>query len=197
MLALKTGDPLSVEDYLKGELNSVVKHELVDGDARAMAGASTNHNRLSGTIFRKIANHFDVSTQCAQACEVFISDMKVRVKDNFFYPDVVASCDEPPEAQSGYTCSPILIAEVLSKSTRKIDQTTKRYAYTHIATMQEYVLIEQDFVDIEIIRRSNGWQSQHYYLGDDIRFESLHLTLSVEEIYARVDNEDMQLFLST
>jgi len=57
------------------------------------------------------------------------------------------------------------------------------------------VLIEQDTVHIEVSRRSVGWDCAHYFLGDAVFFESLDLTVPVEEIYRRVDNEEMQEFL--
>ncbi len=59
---------------------------------------------------------------------------------------------------------------------------------------QEYVLIEQDFVDVEVCRRSEGWVSNHYFMGDEVTFESIGLTVPVEEIYARVENEDVRLY---
>jgi Uma2 family endonuclease len=61
--------------------------------------------------------------------------------------------------------------------------------------LQEYVLIEQDFVDVEVCRRVNGWVSKHYFLGDEVTFTSLELTLAVADIYARVTNEDMSDYL--
>jgi len=42
-----------------------------------------------------------------------------------------------------------------------------------------------------VVRKSEGWQSKHYFLGDKVSFDSEALTLSAEEIYDRVDNEDM------
>jgi Uma2 family endonuclease len=195
MLAQEIVEHLSTEDYLAGELKSLVKHEFIHGETVAMAGASLNHNRLSGTLFRKFGNHLEKSSHISQQCEVFIADMKVHIAGHFFYPDILATCEEVTDSQQGYTESPLLIVEVLSKSTRKIDQTTKRVAYTNISTMQEYVLIEQDFVEIEVVRKTQGWQPSHYYLGDTIEFESLGLTLDVEKIYARVDNEDMRSLL--
>ena len=72
-----------------------------------------------------------------------------------------------------------------------MDETTKRIAYTQINSLLEYVLIEQDFVDIEVIRRRNGWQSEHFYLGDSVTFEAIALTMTVEEIYARVNNPEL------
>jgi len=56
-------------------------------------------------------------------------------------------------------------------------------------------LIEQDFVDIEVVSRAENWQSKHYFLGDEITFESIDLSLSVEEIYQRVHNEDVLDFI--
>ena len=61
-------------------------------------------------------------------------------------------------------------------------------------TNQEYVLIEQDIVEVEVFRRSKGWVSEHFFMGDEVCFESIGFTLTVEEIYARVDNEDVRAF---
>ena len=84
---------------------------------------------------------------------------------------------------------------MLSKSTRRTDETIKRVAYSSLSSVQEYVLIEQDFVDVEVCRRSSGWVSNHYFLGDDVWFESLDFNLAVEEIYRWVENEELAAFL--
>ncbi|MFT4926584.1 MAG: Uma2 family endonuclease, partial [Phenylobacterium sp.] len=85
--------------------------------------------------------------------------------------------------------------EVLSKTTHQTDRTIKRLSYINLPSLLEYVLIEQDFVDIEVMKKSDGWKSSHYFLGDKVYFESIDLTLSVEEIYHRVHNDNMQAFL--
>jgi len=181
---------ISTEEYLQGELTSEVKHELIDGQAYAMAGAHANHERISVNILSELRAHLK-----NVPCEPFGSDMKVKAGLNFFYPDVTVDCDFD-ESHPYYTETPIIIVEVLSKSTRKTDQTIKRRAYLNLPSLQEYVLVEQDFVDVEVVRRSEGWQSKHYYLGDEVTFESIELTLAVEEIYHRVQNEDMLEFLA-
>ena len=180
---------ISVEQYLKDEINRKEKHELIDGQVYAMAGANANHERISSNISRKFGNHLEASP-----CEPFGSDMKVKAGSKFFYPDVIVDC-QFDETQAYYTETPIIIVEVLSKSTRKMDKTTKRFSYINIPSLQEYVLIEQDIVDIEVIRRSEGWQSRYYFLGDTVHFASIDLTLSVEEIYHRVNNEEMREFI--
>lgn len=181
---------LSEEDYLQGELTSDVKHELIGGSVLAMTGASANHERICLNISRKFGDHLDGSP-----CEPFGSDMKVKAGPNYFYPDVIVACNFD-ESQPYYTETPIIIVEVVSKTTRKTDETIKLMSYINISSLQEYVLIEQDYVDIQVIRRSEAWLPKHYFLGDQVIFESINLTLAVETIYYRVKNEDMLEFLS-
>ena len=189
-LKYQPDDKLTEQEYLEGELINEVKHELIDGYAYAMAGASKNHQRVSAKLMQIFANYLD-----GTPCEPFASDIKVKVVEDFYYPDVMVVCDDKND-KDYYTDSPLLIIEVLSKSTRRNDQVLKRRAYQSLPSLQEYVLIEQDFVEVEVSRRVNHWQSEHYFLGDAVRFESVDLTVPVETIYSRVVNEEMTEFLA-
>lgn len=190
MLKPKTFIPISEQDYLLGEQTSEVKHELIEGYAYAMAGASANHERIAGNVYAEFRQHLKNAP-----CEPFGSDMKVKIGANFFYPDVIVTCHFD-ESQPYFTDAPIIIVEVLSKATRKMDVSFKLLTYINLPSLQEYVLIEQDFVDIQVIRRSESWLPRHYFLDDEITFESIGLTIPVAEIYARVHNDDMMEFLS-
>ena len=176
---------ISEAEYLAGEKIAETKHEYIDGEVFAMAGASASHNRISLNVATLFNVHLD-----GKPCQPYMSDMKVKVGTKYFYPDVLVECSGLAD-DSHVTEKPTLIVEVLSKSTRRMDETTKRIAYTQIDSLLEYVLIEQDFVDIEIIRRRTGWQSERFYLGDSLTFESIALTLTVEDIYARVNNPEL------
>jgi len=180
---------ISPEEYLQGELISEIKHQLIDGQAYAMAGASENHNLLA----LNIASELKINLK-GSPCRTFISDMKLRVADDFFYPDVMVICNED-SVDPFYKTAPTLIIEVLSKTTRKFDQTTKRLRCQNIPSLQEYVLIEQDKGEIQLFSRAHNWQSFYYYLGDRINFASLGISIAVEDIYERVDNEDILSFL--
>jgi Uma2 family endonuclease len=122
--------------------------------------------------------------------------MKVKIGSKYFYPDVLIDCSQLA-GDSYYTEQPTILVEVLSKSTRRTDETIKRMAYMQIPSLQEYVLIEQDFVDIEIIRRETGWLSEHYFMGDEFTLNSIDVTLSVEDIYERVQNNDVKEWLES
>jgi Uma2 family endonuclease len=176
---------MSEQAYLASEPYSDVKREYIDGDVYAMAGAKASHNRISMNLSTALSVHLK-----GQPCQPYASDMKVQIGRNYFYPDVLVDCANLPD-DSTFTTTPVLIVEVISKSTRRMDEQTKRLAYTHIPSLQEYILIEQDFVQVEVIRRQAGWLPQHYFLGESIALTSIGLTVSVEDIYARVHNEDM------
>lgn len=180
---------ISEDEYLDGEKVSEIKHEYIDGHIYAMSGASANHNRIAGNIFRDLGVHLKNAP-----CQPYTADMKVKIGSKYFYPDVLVDCHDL-SGDSYFTEKPTLIIEVLSKSTRQIDRKIKLESYLNIAHLQEYVLIEQDFVDVEVVRRRTGWQSEHYFLGEDVTLESVNLTISVEDIYHRVDNSDVKDWL--
>jgi Uma2 family endonuclease len=155
-----------------------------------MAGASKNHQSITDNVLGEIRQHLKNTP-----CRPFGSDVKIKVGNAFFYPDVMVVCEDKTN-HPYYTESPLLVVEVLSKSTRRNDETIKRTAYQSMPSVMEYILIEQDFVDVEVCRRSSAWVSNHYFLGDEVCFESIDLTLPVSEIYRWVENEDMEAFLA-
>jgi len=191
MNAVLKHNRISVEDYLQGELISESKHEYIDGYVYAMAGTSINHGRIASNLVGEFQQHLKNTP-----CDVLTADFKVNVnRRKFFYPDVVVICNHDNENEY-CTENPILIVEILSDATQRKDRTLKRLAYQSLPSLQKYILIEQDFVDVEVSCRSANWDSHHYFLGDEIYFASLDLTLSVTEIYRRVDNDDMREFFA-
>ena len=175
-----------VEDYLHNEPAQSVRHEYIDGQVYAMAGASMNHNRITSNLVRLLGNHL-----LGRSCDVFSSDMLLQTSaTRYRYPDVMVSCQTQAENEL-LVANPLLLIEVMSHSTRKADKEIKRLEYLQLPSLMEYVLIEQDFIEIEVLRRSQHWQPSYYYLGDAVAFESIGLSLPVLEIYQRVVNRDM------
>ena len=107
---LKQQIVLSESEYLEGERISDVKHELIDGQAYAMAGASRNHDRITKNIAREFGIHLKNSP-----CEPFGQDMMIKAGANIYYPDVFVDCNVD-ESEAYLATSPIIIVEVLSKS---------------------------------------------------------------------------------
>ena len=170
----------SVADYLAGERDAAVRHEYVSGQAYAMAGASARHNRIAGNIFGRLNEHLD-----GAECEPFISDMKIRVApDLFYYPDVVVTCD-PPGGDPYFRTEPRLVVEVLSPATERTDRHEKLAAYKNCATLQEYALVSQEGMMVELHRRSGDEWRTEIFTGpeEECAFASVGLTLRLRDIY--------------
>lgn len=179
---------ISVEDYLKGEKKSPVKYEFVCGEVYAMAGTTMRHNIIAGEIFARLLAELSDSK-----CQPFMSDVKVRAApETYYYPDVMVSCEEI--SQNSLICeNPILIVEVTSPSTKHIDRREKLALYLRMPSVQEYVIVDQHKMNVEIHRRDENGNWITYYFDepdDEIEFKSVELTLPITEIYRRVRFEN-------
>lgn len=179
------------QEYLDGEQHSEIKHELIDGQVYAMTGTTDDHNRISDNVFGEIRQQLK-----GQPCEAFFADIQLKVSVGYFYPDVMVICDANDADTPRIKHAPSVVIEVLSRSTRRTDITTKKMAYLNLPSLQEYVLIEQDKCEVVVFRRSENWASTYYVIGDVLTLDSIGVSISVEEIYQRVENDDMVAFLA-
>jgi Uma2 family endonuclease len=180
VISVRKFEWLSVEDYLTGEAVANVRHEYVAGSVYAMVGATARHNRIAGALFARLNTHLGGS-----GCEVFISDMKVRAGEAFYYPDLVVTC-EPVAPEAVYLTAPTLSVEVLSESTEGRDRLEKWAAFRTLPSLREYVLIAQDRVALEISRRSaEGWDQFAFEGAEEVELASVGLQFPLQELYAQ------------
>jgi len=194
MAVQKSDDRWTEAEYLEFERNSDIKHEFANGYIVAMTGASYNHNNI---VMRTSIN---LGTQLAgKDCDVIANDQRlhVQVQGNYRYPDVMVVCGEP-EFVAGRTDTirnPIVIVEVLSKSTMMNDRNDKLREYLQLESLQEYVLISQYEPAIErYLRQESGdWvYTQVNGLENSVELPSIGCRLDLSEVYTRVrfDLED-------
>jgi Uma2 family endonuclease len=185
MNALPRRERISVEDYLAGELQSEVKHEYLDGYVYSMAGAKNKHNRLGARIIIALGREL-----AGSPCEVYTSDTKIFVENptpprkRFYYPDVVVVC-EPSDDELSYQEKPTLIVEVVSESTRRIDEYEKLYAYTSLVSLEAYLIVETDAPVVYLHRRKGDEFEYELYEGRGavIDLPEIGATLSLAELY--------------
>lgn len=168
---------VSVEDYLAGEKDAPVKHEYVHGEVFALAGASDVHNIIAGnihTVFNLAARR--------KGCRAYMSDMKVRVGESFYYPDVMFVCDDGPDAY--YKDKPCVIAEVLSPSTLRTDTNEKRYAYLELPSLALYLLVDsrRRFV-WGLYHTKTGWVERVFADGEVVPVPCAEVELTMQDIY--------------
>ncbi len=179
--------PISVRDYLAGELAARHKHEYVDGNVYAMVGATNAHNRIAtnatGTLYWQLRRH---------RCQVFNSDTKVRVRlghgTRFYYPDLSVVCQPNPPGDTFHD-APIVIFEVVSESTRRTDEYEKREAYLSIDSLCVYVLVEQSAASALVYRRGDSGFERETYIGLDavIPLTESDCDLPLTDLYEQVE----------
>lgn len=173
------------EDYLKLEAQSPLRHEYVAGGVYAMTGASIRHNVIALNLAAALRAHLKTSP-----CRVFMEGVKLHVaRDNaYYYPDVMVSCDPRLErlgADETAVDQPVVLIEVLSASTAGIDRREKMTAYRKLASLKEYVLVEQDERRVEVYRRVGdvGWEHIVLDAADALELPSLEFRLALAGIY--------------
>ena len=180
-MALPVEKIVSLDEYLSFEENSKTKHELIDGEIIAMTGASRHHVLITGNIFRHIANHLAESH-----CQVFQSDMKLKTEFDCYYPDVFVSCDKN-DLDEQISKQPLIIIEVLSKSTEHIDRGIKLDSYLQLSNLQEYVLVHQDKMHLMIFKRvKQNWQLSLLEKNNILELDSINIRVPVTDLYTKV-----------
>jgi Uma2 family endonuclease len=176
---------LAAEEYLAQEQNRTVKHEYIDGQVYAMAGASDNHVTIALNTAALLRNHLRGS-----GCRVFISDMKAHIEslNIYYYPDVLVTCDERDKENKTYKRYPRLIVEVLSPSTEAFDRGDKFVDYQRIETFQDYVLISTSRQRVDHFHRDGRgqWSLQSYTYDQKVVIESLGFETSLSDLYEDV-----------
>lgn len=177
---------ISPEEYLAGELTSEIKHQYLGGIVHAMAGARNVHNRIAGNIYLALG-----SRMRGNKCQPFNSDTKVRVimpsgQIRFYYPDVQVVCEENPPDDS-FQDYPLIIAEVLSRSTRWTDEVEKLQAYMTLRCLQTYFLVESSERRVTVYQQTGIRFERSVCVGNEsVPLPSLNLEIPLQEIYENV-----------
>jgi len=178
--------PISVPDYLALELASQVKREYLGGVVYMMAGARNVHNLISGNLFGTL--HYRLRGHSCRPCN---SDTKIRVQlptqMRFYYPDASVVCVSNPDHDS-YQDQPVVVAEVLSGKTRRINEGEKKDAYLAIPSLAVYLLVEQESPAVTVYRRTEqGFEREVFAeLDTTIPLCEIGAELPLAELYEGV-----------
>ncbi len=189
------------EEYLALEEAAEYKSEYINGrivpmtgditdceHIASMAGGSTNHNQIAGNFYAELNFAFKRLDY-----RVFMGDVRLWISQQsiFTYPDVMVTAGEPEyyNDRTDTITNPVVIIEVLSKSTKTYDTGEKFEAYRTIPTFQEYILIDQTRIHIEQYSKTANkrWSLCEYDEEDSaIALSSVNFQISLSDIYNKV-----------
>ena len=172
-------------EYLAWEAGQTERHEFVDGEVFAMAGAEDRHVTVSGNLYMALRQHL-----AGSPCRTYMSDMKLNVAaaNQYFYPDVLVTCSPLDQANAAVKSEPKLIVEVLSPSTAAYDRGLKFGLYRALPSLQEYVLVDIDTRSTDCYRKgADGlWVLHPFSKGELVLLASVALEMSAAQLFAEV-----------
>lgn len=178
---------LSVEDYLESELAATTRHEYLGGVVYARSGASNLHNLVAGNLFAIAFNQLRGGRCCP-----YNSDTKIRIRMahqvRFYYPDVSIICRSNPPTDT-FQDEPVMIVEVLSPSTRRIDDGEKKEAYLSIPSLNAYLMVDTDSPRVVLFQRTpQGFQRSVWEgLQQVLHLTDPELKVPLGEVYEGVE----------
>jgi len=146
----------SFDGFIEWERTQPDRHELVDGQVSAMTGGSTAHGAAGLTLLMILREHLR-----GGPCRVFWPDVRLRIGEDAFYPDVKVSRAAGDLVNAQYIEQPLLVTEILSPGTAEYDRGRKFDSYRRIDALQEYLLVDPDQRKVELRRRDadGSWSS--------------------------------------
>jgi Uma2 family endonuclease len=177
----------STEEYLMSERQNPTKNEFLNGRVVPRSGSNRWHNIIVSNIAIAVGSRVHSAKN-----EIYVSNMRVRVKNNFIcYPDVVVVSGEPGFADqaSDLLLNPTVVFEIISNSTNYAEKTQKLENFLAMESIREVVLVKEDEMRIEHYAKQNPkqWIYKIYNARDDVMaLESIACKVSLSEVYAQI-----------
>ncbi len=171
-------------DYLATERGAQARTELWQGETFAMVGASWAHSLIAANVLAALHGALK-----GTPCRAVSSDLKVHIsrKHGFVYPDIVVVCDPPRfyDDHGDVVENPVMVAEVLSASTERLDRGDKFIGYRSVPSIREIMLLSQHQRHLEYYERldDGAWRLRVFEGQSVARLQPLGVELSLDEIY--------------
>ncbi len=175
----------TASDFLAWETTQAERHEYLDGEVFAMAGAEDRHVTVAGNCYIALRQHLS-----GGPCRTYMSDMRLHVatSNSYFYPDVLVTCSAQDHANALVKTEPRLIIEVLSPSTAAYDRGLKFSHYRSLPSLEEYALIDLDSRITDVYRKGPDglWVLHPFGRGDTVELASMALQVGAAQLFADV-----------
>ncbi|MFY9226409.1 MAG: Uma2 family endonuclease [Blastocatellia bacterium] len=180
----------SLKEYFEIEKASDIRHEYFYGEIFAMSGASEKHNSIAVNICAEIQQYFKRNS--ILTCKAYMSEMRTKINNQLYrYPDVVVGCNVTLEVMEGLETltNPVLIVEVLSRSTAKFDREAKFREYQQIESLQYYLLVNQNSPQTTLFtKQDDSWINNNYVsLNNIIELPLINCQLLMSDIYWNIE----------
>ncbi len=174
-------------DYFEFERTSFGRWEYVSGEIRELKSGTATHGAIATNLICSLGN-----TLTPQGIRVYLFNMMVHTGDGVnTFPDVavVSGAREYYSDRDTVIQNPELLIEVLSPSSESYDRGGKFDHYKTIASLQDYLLVDQHQARLELCsRRDETWKSQSVTGRESsIYLPSVSVDLALSDVYATIE----------
>ena len=179
------------DEYLDFEVNSDTRHEYINGEILPMTGGTPEHNEIASILNAALRMSLK-----GKSYSIFIADQRLWIPDYnlYTYPDIMVA-PRPLQRQQGRTdtiTNPVMIAEVLSNSTKSFERDEKFSAYRTIPTFQEYLLIDQYTPHVEEYFKTDFYKwifTEYEDIEAYISLSSIACEIYIRDLYDGIEFE--------
>jgi Uma2 family endonuclease len=175
----------AVDVFLNWHERQEARYELVGGRPMMQAGATRAHERIVKNVFRELERQLDPDRY-----DVNKSDFAVRIdaEDGLAgirYPDIVVD-EQTAQGKDLIAVNPVVVVEVLSRSTEKVDLEIKPQEYGSNPSLLCYIVFDSQRPVAQVWRRDqeSGWPPKPRRIDTgEIAISELNVVLKMDAVF--------------
>ena len=130
------------------------KYELIDGVVIMQQSQQWSHAKTKAMVYLAL---MEAVAKAQVPFYIAPDGPTIRINDRKgFVPDALVAALPEPAPDSVVITNPVIIVEVLSPSTAKIDATTKLAGYFEVPSIQHYLIVDAEGQTITHHKRASG-----------------------------------------
>lgn len=178
--------PMSLTQFLAWEERQEIRYEFDGFRPVAMTGGTVAHDQITSNVRRLLEDRL-----AGKPCRPLGPNMKIIADGHVRYPDVFVVC-HPVPATATVIENPVIVFEVLSTSTGKVDLIDKNREYRATASIKRYVVLQQTHqAAIVFVRRGDDWLTEIVAGANALlALPEIGIDVSLDDIYANAGLSD-------
>jgi Uma2 family endonuclease len=174
--------PMSLADFLVWEERQELRYEFDGRAVRAMTGGTYEHDAITFNI-RRVLDRLPEGKPC-RPCG---PNLKIIVQGKARYPDCLVTCSPVPRGATIIE-TPVVVFEVVSEDSARVDRIEKLREYQATASIQRYVIVEQRSVGaLALARDGDRWYATAATEGDTLAMPEIGVDVPLMEFYQGLD----------
>ena len=175
---------MTIEEFLAWEERQELRWEFDGFEPVAMTGGTAGHSAIQRNISIALGTRLR-----GKPCQVFTSDLKIRLAGSVRYPDGFVVCT-PVGRTATFVRDPVVVFEVLSERTASIDHFVKNQEYRDTPSIRRYIMLEQEFIGATVFQRNDGDWVGHVLSADAVlSIPEIGIDVPLAEFYEGVEFE--------